>query len=400
MENIEKIYAESSTYLKNLDPLFRRDQIEDVDWAERLLFIKGSRGIGKTTLILQHIQEQYGYDSKVLYVSMDSLQLLDYKLIELAEYHFNHGGTHLFVDEIHKYQNWSLELKNINDLYKKLNVVVSGSSILHLYKGNADLSRRGVSFKLRGLSFREFLNIETKSNFPKYSLDDLLQNHLQIAADIGQVVNPLQYIKEYLKYGYNPYYLEGKSSFHHKLNNTVNLIIETDITQLFGVDVSKIIKLKKLLYAIAVNVPFQPNTSKLATSLEISRSTLNAYLQYLHEAEIIHLLWKSGQSYSLISKPEKIYLNNTNLCFLVPESSVNVGNLRETFFVNQVSAMHDVFASTIGDFLVDDKYIFEVGGPNKKFTQIANQAGSYKVQDEILIGAKNNIPLWLFGFLY
>jgi uncharacterized protein len=334
---METLYTVHSQILSEFEATFSRDLQEDIDWNERLLFIKGARGIGKTTLILQHILQVFGFDKKALYVSMDNINMADKRIIDIAKYHNNQGGTHLFIDEIHKYENWSQELKNIYDTYKKLRVVVSGSSILHLYKGNADLSRRGIAYELNGLSLREYLNIQNKLNLQKYSLEDILKNHVKIANQILKEVNPLQYFKEYLSHGYYPFYLEGTRNFHQKLNQTINQTIENDIPQLFHLELNNINKIKKLLYHIATSVPFQPNTTKLAESMELSRPTLNTYLQYMHEAKILQLLWDSTKAYTLISKPEKIYLQNPNLCHLVLTNSTNLGNLRETFFMNQLA---------------------------------------------------------------
>jgi uncharacterized protein len=396
---METLYTQHIQILNDLDTSFERDLQTDIDWNEKLLFIKGARGIGKTTLILQHILRSFGFDKKVLYISMDSINMADKRIYDVAKYHNNQGGTHLFIDEIHKYENWSQELKNIYDTFKKLRVVVSGSSILHLYKGNADLSRRGVTYELNGLSFREYLNVQSNLKLKKYTLEEVLNNHIEIAIKIIKQVNPLQYFKDYIVHGYYPFYLEGTKNFHQKLNNTINQTIENDIPQLFHLELSNINKIKKLLYHIATSVPFQPNSTKLAESMELSRQTLNTYLQYMQEAKILHLLWDGAKAYSLISKPEKIYLQNTNLCHLVPEGRTNTGNLRETFFMNQVSNNYTVNSTKIGDFKVANKYIFEVGGESKSFKQIAALENSFLAIDNELIGTGNRIPLWLFGFL-
>ncbi len=399
---MEVLRTEHNQALQRLgdEALFQRIVMEEIGWEERLLFIKGARGIGKTTLILQHIMTKFKFDERALYVSMDNIALSNKTLVEIATDHYNRGGTHLFIDEIHKYQNWSLELKNIYDKFKKFHVVASGSSILELYKGNADLSRRGVTHVLYGLSLREYVNISTNQHVKKYTLEEILKDHVSIANDILKKVNPLKYFNAYLSHGYYPFYLEGTKYFHQKLNTAINQIIEVDIPRIYNIDNSNISKVKKLLYHIAISVPFQPNSSKLAESLDISRQTLNTYLNYLEEGQILQLLWNSQKSYSLISKPDKIYLQNTNLCYLIPTSSANVGNLRETFFMNQVSTQHKVSSSAKGDFLVDDKFTFEIGGQNKSFKQIADMPDSYVGMDNELIGSGNRIPLWLFGYLY
>ncbi len=397
---MDKIRQEHNQFLQNLVTSFHREIQQEIGWDERLLFIKGARGVGKTTLILQYIKQTYDFDTKALYVSMDSLNTANYTLLDIAKQHSNLGGTHLFIDEIHKYDRWSIELKNIYDLYQNLHVVVSGLSILDLYKGNADLSRRAITHVLQGLSLREFLNIQNDLVLQRYTLAEIIKDHVKIVHEILKVTNPLQYFKDYLAYGYYPFYLQGVKYFHQKLNNTINQIIEVDIPTLFNLEVSNISKIKKLLYHIATTAPFQPNSTKLAASLDLNRQTLNTYLQYLQEGQILQLLWDSTKAYSLISKPDKIYLQNPNLCHLVPPDQKNIGSLRETFFMNQVNTNHRVSTAQKGDFLVDDIYIFEVGGEKKRFNQIADLPDSYLAIDNELIGTGNKIPLWLFGFLY
>ena len=397
---MDKLRQEHNQFLQNLVTSFHREIQQEIGWDERLLFIKGARGVGKTTLILQYIKQTYDFDTKALYVSMDSLNTANYTLLDIAKQHSNLGGTHLFIDEIHKYDRWSIELKNIYDLYQNLHVVVSGLSILDLYKGNADLSRRAITHVLQGLSLREFLNIQNDLVLQRYTLAEIIKDHVKIVHEILKVTNPLQYFKDYLAYGYYPFYLQGVKYFHQKLNNTINQIIEVDIPTLFNLEVSNISKIKKLLYHIATTAPFQPNSTKLAASLDLNRQTLNTYLQYLQEGQILQLLWDSTKAYSLISKPDKIYLQNPNLCHLVPPDQKNIGSLRETFFMNQVNTNHRVSTAQKGDFLVDDIYIFEVGGEKKRFNQIADLPDSYLAIDNELIGTGNKIPLWLFGFLY
>jgi predicted AAA+ superfamily ATPase len=397
---MDKLRQEHNQFLQNLVTSFHREIQQEIGWDERLLFIKGARGVGKTTLILQYIKQTYDFDTKALYVSMDSLNTANYTLLDIAKQHSNLGGTHLFIDEIHKYDRWSIELKNIYDLYQNLHVVVSGLSILDLYKGNADLSRRAITHVLQGLSLREFLNIQNDLVLQRYTLAEIIKDHVKIVHEILKVTNPLQYFKDYLAYGYYPFYLQGVKYFHQKLNNTINQIIEVDIPTLFNLEVSNISKIKKLLYHIATTAPFQPNSTKLAASLDLNRQTLNTYLQYLQEGQILQLLWDSTKAYSLISKPDKIYLQNPNLCHLVPSDQKNIGSLRETFFMNQVNTNHRVSTAQKGDFLVDDIYIFEVGGEKKRFNQIADLPDSYLAIDNELIGTGNKIPLWLFGFLY
>lgn len=395
---MEQIYLEYRALLESLNPSFRRDFIDEIDWNEPLVFILGSRGVGKTTLILQHIKESFGLNTKALYLSMDDLSLANFTLIDLAKQHVQYGGTHLFIDEIHKYNNWSQELKNIRDKIKDLKVVVSGSSILDIQKGNADLSRRSVLYKLHGLSYREYLNIELDLKLPSISLEEILSNHLEIASDFAKQFKPLQHFGAYLKNGYFPFYLEGLSSYHHKLNNVLNVVLAQDLALLESIELNKIPKIRKLIYLLSVQVPYQPNITKLAAALEIDRITLLNYLTALENASVLYLARMQGKFYTQLTKPDKIYLQNTNLLYL-SQPSVNIGTLRETFFVNQVSQKHILGLATHGDFVINDNYTVEVGGTSKDFKQISKIENSFLALDELPVGIGNKIPLWLFGFL-
>jgi len=397
---MDAIYLKHQELLKKLTPFFTRPLEDEIEWKEQLIGIKGARGVGKTTFLLQHIKAKFGFDKSALFVSLDDIRFTQKNLVELAEEFLNKGGKYLFLDEIHKYPNWSQELKNIYDSYPELKVVFTGSSILHIHGGNADLSRRAVVYYMKGLSFREYLQIETKQNFEVLSLKELLANHEEIVRSIASKIKPLVYFDDYLRYGYYPYYLQSKKTYHNKLANTINLILEIDLPYLMNVDLKYVYKLKQLLYILATSVPFQPNISNLAGSLEISRQSVLAYLDYLQNAELIYLLKDKGKSYSILAKPNKIYLNNPNLSFALAAENTDKGNLRETFFYNQLKQAHSVESSEKGDFLIDGKFTFEVGGKSKKFKQIKNIKNSYLAIDDIEAGINNKIPLWLFGFLY
>ncbi len=396
---MDHIYIEHKAILTALKPRFRRNFIDEMDWEEPLVFILGSRGVGKTTLMLQYIKEKYGLSNTALYLSMDDLALSNYSLLDLAKYHAQNGGTHLFVDEIHKYQNWSQELKNIRDKIKELKVVASGSSILDIQKGNADLSRRSVVYALQGLSFREFVNIELKLNLPIYTLEDILHDHEDIVPQLLSQFKPLQYFPDYLKHGYFPFYLEGTKNYHHKLGNVLNAVLEQDMALIESVDLSRIPKIRKLIYLLSTQVPYQPNITKLAEALETDRITLLNYLNSLQKATVLNLVRLNGKLYSQLSKPDKIYLHNTNLLYLT-QTNVNTGNIRETFFANQLGIKHQLTLAQKGDFMVNDTYTFEVGGASKTFKQLAGVKNSFLVLDDMPLGIKNKIPLWLFGFMY
>jgi predicted AAA+ superfamily ATPase len=395
---METLLEAHNRQISQLEIRFGRDL--NIDWNDRLIGLTGARGVGKTTFLLTHIKEYLNNSPHVLYASMDDFYFSQSSLLQLADEWVKKGGTHLFIDEIHKYPNWSQELKNIYDRYKKLKVVFTGSSVLHIQSGNADLSRRAVVYKMEGLSFREFLQIETGVDFEKITLDELLKQHVTISKEILAKVKPLAWFDQYLKYGYYPYYLESKLSYQKKLLNTITLMLEVDLPYLRHVEVKYVHKLKKLLYLLSQSVPFQPNVTQLAGDLEVSRNTVMLYLNYLSESKLLNLLHSKSSSDAMLAKPEKVYLHHPNLLYAIGSSIVNKGNERETFFFNQVSNYYKVEYSSVGDFLVQGKYIFEIGGKTKSKKQIKSSKNSYIAADMIEYGFENKIPLWLFGFLY
>lgn len=395
---METLIESHNRQVEELEIKFHRNL--DIEWKDRLIGLTGARGVGKTTYLLTHIKEQLAKSEKPLYASMDDLYFSNTSLLQLADEWVKRGGTHLILDEIHKYPNWSQELKNIYDRYKVLKIIFTGSSMLHIHSGNADLSRRAVVYTMDGLSFREFLNIQTNNQFQKTSLTELLNNHETISKKIIKQVKPLAHFDNYLKYGYYPYYLESETSYHRKLLSTINLMLEIDLPYLRHVEVKYIHKLKKLLYILAHAVPFQPNVSQLAADMEVSRNTVMLYFNYLEESKLLNLLRSKSSSDAMLAKPEKVYLHHPNLLHAIGSNQINKGNERETFFYNQLKNVHQVEYSPIGDFLVAGKYIFEVGGKNKNRKQLKSAKNSYIAADMIEYGIDNKIPLWLFGFLY
>lgn len=377
-----------------------RDFINEIDDSNRFVGIKGSRGVGKTTLLLQYIKKNYKLNNKVLYVSLDDLYFTERKLYDLADIFHKKGGILLAIDEVHRYKNWSIELKNIYDDMSGLNVIFTGSSLLHLHKAKGDLSRRAVMYEMPGLSFREFINFQTKQNFGKFSLNEILNNHIEISANIINKIKPVSFFDDYLDFGYFPYYRENTKSFHHKLAETISTILEVDIPQFASIQINNIVYLKKLLKIISNSVPFKPNLKSLSERTGISINTLKTYIKLLHDAQLLNLLYVENKGINSLNKPEKIYLNNTNLMYNQSDEKVNIGNARETFFFNQLNYKHHVNASKSSDFLVSEKYTFEIGGKNKSKTQIKNTENAFVVKDNIEIGVDNIIPLWLFGFLY
>jgi predicted AAA+ superfamily ATPase len=377
-----------------------RNFIHSVDWTNRLIGIKGSRGVGKTTLLLQYIKQNFNPDNKVLFASLDDWYFSDNRLYNLADVFYKKGGELLALDEVHRYPDWAVELKNIYDDMPGLKVIFTGSSLLHLHKAKADLSRRAVMYQMPGLSFREFLTFENKTDFQIYHLNEILQNHVGIAIEIIQKIKPLAYLDNYLNYGYYPFYLENKNSYHKKLNETLLTVLEVDIPQFEQIQTSGIIYLKKIMKIISRSVPFKPNMSVLSERSEISLNTMKTYLKYLNDAGLLSMLYVQDKGINSLNKPEKMYLENTNLIYNLTENAPELGNIRETFFFNQTEKTHQVNASKQADFILDNLHTFEVGGANKSQKQINNLENAYVVKDNIEIGSDNIIPLWLFGFLY
>ncbi len=378
-----------------------------INWELKSIGILGQRGLGKTTMMLQYIKENFEDQRKALYVSLDTPYMQSIELIEFAQEFEQNGGEVLFIDEVHKYDNWSAHIKNIYD-FLNIQVVFSGSSILQIAKQNADLSRRTIIYHLENLSFREYLELTDIEKFDSYPLDKILLNHEKIASEVSSKIKPLMHFKEYLQYGAYPFVLEDRDNYHQRIIQMINTILETDLPYINKIDMAQITKLKKLLYMLAINVPFIPNITDLSTATNISRPKVYEYLAHLESAKIINSIVSKEKGYKIMAKPEKLFMQNTNISYALT-SNIEVGSARESFFVNQIKNTYysqpkfyddTIFSSKIGDFLVEDKYIFEVGGKNKSFKQIKDIPNSYIASDDIEVGFGNKIPLWLFGFLY
>ncbi|NDV64748.1 ATP-binding protein [Bacteroides sp. 224] len=397
---MDTLFRNYSRLLSAVNNQYHRYLYNQIDWENRLIGITGARGTGKTTLLLQHIKDNFPDTSKALYVSLDNIWFTKNSLLELVDRFQAYGGTHLFLDEVHRYPTWSVEIKNIYDSYPELYIVFTGSSILEIYKSNADLSRRAITYHLYGLSFREFLLFENMLEIAPLSLEDILQNHQTIAGNIASKLKVLPEFRKYLEHGYYPFYKESIKSYPIRLQNIVNTILENDLPAVESVEYVTIQKIKKMLMIISSLVPFSPNITKLSAEIEANRSNTLKYLGYLQKAGLIISYLSSQKGMSLMNKPDKIYLDNTNLLYALSDISVNEGNLRETFFANQVNVLHRLTTTKQGDFLADDRYTFEIGGPNKSFSQIKDLQDSFTVISDIETGHGNRIPLWLFGFLY
>jgi len=386
--------------VKKTQTSFQRFLIDKIDWSWRLNAILGARGAGKTTLLLQQMKKTHAKGDTAVYASLDDYYFTENRLYQFVDDMRAKGYTHFFLDEVHKYQGWARELKNIYDSIPDVNITFTGSSILEILKQEVDLSRRSVGYYLPELSFREFLKLAHDIHFESHSLEDIVNNSWQIASDIVQEIKPLVHFQEYLAFGAYPYYLENKNLYHERLQKTIRLIIESDLQFIEGYNPQNANKINKLLYILANNVPFKPNITKLSERIGTTRNTVIQYLNYLEKASIIHSLHPQGSSVSTLQKPEKTLLRNPNLAYAISPEFVNTGSLRESFFVSQLSVGHSVETHSSADFTIDNKYVFEVGGKNKSSKQIKGLPSSYLAIDDVENAVGNSIPLWLFGLLY
>lgn len=381
------------TRLENTTTDYVRSLHDEISWTSRLVAILGARGVGKSTLVLQHIK-LYEDIQSTLYVSADDLYFSTHTLVELAGKFYREGGKALYIDEIHKYKNWSTEIKNIYDTYTNLRIGYTGSSILDLEKGGADLSRRKLEYRMPGLSFREYLAIGQGIQLPVHTLEQVVANEIEFPYKDHR---PIALFKEYLKAGYYPYFRE--SGYDLRLRNVINQVIDNDVPAFAEMTISTAQKLKKLLYIVAQSVPFKPNYSKLARDLDINRNLVADLMVYLEKAQLINILRDDTQGISLLGKVDKIYLNNTNLSYSLSDSTPDIGNIRETVFLSLMMPTQAVTSSLVSDFKIGER-TFEVGGRNKKQKQIRDVEQAYLVKDDIEYGYRNTIPLWAFGLTY
>ncbi len=395
---IEQLHQNFLQYLENQKVSYKRYIWKEINHNDKLIGIIGARGVGKTTYILQYLNSLDIPLQKKLYISADSFEVLESSLLEIAKTFSALGGEILAIDEIHKYKNFERELKQIYDMLS-LRVIFSGSSAIELEHSKADLSRRAVMYQMNGLSYREFLEIRLGIELKSYNLEEILQNHLEIGYEIKKILKPLEHWKEYLQYGFYPFYFQEKSTYSIKLKETINTVIETDIPSIFRIRYESIINLKKLVTLICQSEPFKINIKELSAKIGTDRDTLYLYLNYLNRGKILNILRSKTKGDNIFLKPDKIYLNNSNLNYAYCKES-KIGTVRESFFANQLQLSYDVSIPSKGDFLIENKYLFEVGGKSKSFKQIKDIPNSYVVTDDIESGFGAKIPLWLFGFLY
>lgn len=396
---MEELLFEFQTRIARVSLDFQRYLIHEIDLDNRLIAVKGARGAGKTTLLLQLAKLHMPLKS-TLYVSLDHIFFFENKLYHLAKKFALYGGTHLLLDEVHKYPDWSREIKLIYDNLPELRVIFTSSSLLEIYKSESDLSRRAVAYHLKELSFREFITFETRKELPAYSFSEIIDRHTAIATELLEKIKPFPLFEKYLKTGAYPYYKENERGYIQKLQNTINLIIEVDINAVEDLQYDTLIKLKKLLITVASSAPFTPNITKLSEKIGVSRNMLVQSIKILERAGLVNELYKDSTGIGVLTKPEKLYLNNTNLMYALAKENTNTGNVRETFFLNQFKGLHEINLSETADFVIDKTYTFEVGGKNKTRKQIAGAEKAYLAKDGIEIGFGNHIPVWLFGFMY
>lgn len=380
---------------------FTRYLYKEIHWQNRLIAIIGSRGTGKTTMMLQHIKLNYQpFSGEVLYASLDNLWFSTHSLLYLADEFSKMGGKALYLDEVHNYPGWSREIKNIYDSYPDMKIVFTGSSLLEVFKGEADLSRRAVMYHLYGLSFREFLEYEYGVKQEVVTVDEIVANHQDLAMGMMEKKKPLVAFNEYIRYGYFPYYKEDKELYYIRLLATLNTIIEVDLPATERIDHYSVVKIKKLFAILSSLVPFTPNVTQLSHDIGTTRVSLLNYLYYLDKAQAIMMIQKDSSGIKQLSKPDKVYLGNTNYAFALGGEQTNIGSVRESFFLSQVRVKHEVAYSNNVDFLVSGSYEVEIGGKNKTKKQLAGLDHALIVLDNIEVGYGNQLPLWLFGLTY
>ncbi len=401
MENsdLQPLFDNYHRKIAKIDLRFKRYLYPQINWKARMIGIKGPRGVGKTTMLLQHILENYEDIDQTLYASLDDLWFASHTLVELVDWAYRHGIMRLYLDEVHRYDQWSINLKNIYDNYPDMSIVYTSSSLLVMDNAKVDLSRRQTVYTLYGMSFREFLVFENALKLEPIPLNELIQHHVRHAMAITSAVKVAPLFEAYLRHGYYPFYRESIEDFPSRLRETVSVVIDSDLPSVENVSFETLQKVKRLLMIICEQVPFEPNMSMLWKQLDTNNELGLRMLYALDKAQILGLLTSKTKSYKHLCKPDKIYLGNPNLMHVLCPR-IDKGNERETFFYSQLRVASEVKYPAQGDFFVNDKYLFEVGGSGKTFDQIADVPDSFLAVDDIEVGHGNRIPLWMFGMLY
>ncbi len=398
---METLFRKHRSLISQVGTDIIRDAMREIKWEKQLVAIRGSRGVGKTTLMRQYIKQKYGVTAgEALYCVMDSLYFTSRSLLDLAERFHMSGGSHLFLDEVHKYPTWSKEIKEIVDLYPDMKITFTGSSLLQILNADADLSRRVLSYDLAGLSFREYLRFYHGIDLPVFKWDRILTDADAICEQVCRACHPQPLFESYLRAGYYPFFDGEEEDYYSRIENVINFIIDQEMTVYCGVEPAYTRKLKALLKFLCDNVPYEVNIAKLASYLELNKATVLSYLSSMKRAELLHLLYSSNLSVTKMQKPDKIYVHNPNMLYAIG-SKENIGTVRECFFVNQLAVGHEVeYGKADGDFLIDGRDTVEVGGKDKSFDQIADIPNSYVFADEMEFPVGKKLPLWLAGFLY
>lgn len=400
IQSIEGLYLTSNRLVARTTTTFHRYLYEQIKWNAYMIGIKGARGVGKTTMLLQRIRDEFrDSPERALYVSLDNMWFKTHSLSEVVEYHYTHGGTHIFIDEIHKYENWQTLIKNIADEYPDLHVVYTGSSMLKIDQNEGDVSRRQLVYTLQGMSFREYLAFEGVKDIPAITLEELLTDHQRLAMEITSDTRVLGHFDAYLKHGYYPFYKKDCDGFELRLQSVIRTVLYEDLPAVEEITYETIRKTERMLMILAEHVPQTPNMNELYGQLETNRNLGIKMLYLLEKAALLSLLTSKAKSMKQLVKPDKIFLNNSNLMYAL-SPNVQIGTIREVFFNNQLAATNEINYPTKGDFIVNKKYLFEVGGRKKSFEQIKDIPDSYLAVDDIETGHGNRIPLWMFGLLY
>ena len=398
---MEALFKKHKMLISQINTGIVREMMHSVNWEKQLVAIRGSRGVGKTTLIRQYIKQKFGISAgEALYCVMDSMYFANHTLLELAEQFHLMGGTHLFLDEVHRYPTWSREIKEIIDLYPNMKITFTGSSLIQILNADADLSRRVLSYTMEGLSFREYLQFYKGIHIPVYSLEDILTNYDDICAETNKLCHPQPLFEEYLKVGYFPFYDGEEEEYYSRIENVIDFIVGQELPQFCGVDAANTRKVKALIQFLADSVPYELNIAKLSARLELNKNTVLSYINSLGRAELLLLLYSDSKTITRLQKPDKIYLHDPNMFYALGYGE-KIGTIRECFLINQLSVNHTVeYGKEQGDFIIDGNITIEVGGPDKTFVQVANIPNSYIFADRIELPVGKKLPLWMAGLVY